>query len=552
MIVLALALRVVLIALGWPPTNSDEGTMAIMARNIAYRGAHPSMYYGQNYMGVIEAYLGAGIFHLFASPSLFALRLGVVLMVTLFLVSTYLQTCLLFTPKLAFVTIAFLSVGSIPFLTRQTIATGGSSQTLLFGSVAFLLVSWLALTYRRDTTRRMILKRLAAYAGLGLVVGLGLWSDMVVVPVFAMAGLLLILFCWRELFTWGAIALLALALLGLQPLLRYDHAQGLNAWQILLELAHGSTSTAPTTLHGILHNIKATVLVSIPTATGSSFCPVIELPNLGDNSPHSLPCTIAHASWGGGYLLLLTIALLTTMATLWRIQYRNNKQLSGAEGRYAQVQRVSQLLLVGAALLTISVYTLSSGPVSWPSFHARYLIGLLITTPALIEPVWRAASSRKMSSQWIERTKMYGSRILLVTVWCILLGGTVVAFSEVPEAQGATQQRNQLISSLLRIGANRIYTEYWACNDLAFASNERIICAVVDDNLQPSHNRVPGYYALVHADRSAAYVCPIDASNLPAGNNCLPAVKRMVARAAPGTYRYYEFDGYGVYQPINS
>ncbi len=369
MIALALALRAVLIALGWPPTNSDEGTMAIMARNIAYRGAHPSMYYGQNYMGVIEAYLGAFFFHLFGSPSLFALRLGVVLMVTLFLVSTYLLTCLLFSPKLAFVTIAFLSVGSIPFLTRQTIATGGSSQTLLFGSAAFLLASWLALTYQRCASLHTILKRLLAYASLGLVVGLGLWSDMVVLPVFAMAGLLLILFCWRELLTRGWIVLLALALLGLQPLLRYDHAQGLNAWQILLGLAHGSASTAPTTLHGILHNVKATVLISIPTATGSPFCPVIELPNLGDNSPHSLQCTIAHALWGGGYLLLLTIALLTTMAALWDIQYCN-KQLSGTERRYAQVQRVSQLMLLGAALLTISIYTLSSGPVSWPGFHA--------------------------------------------------------------------------------------------------------------------------------------------------------------------------------------
>ncbi len=127
-----------------------------------------------------------------------------------------------------------------------------------------------------------------------------------------------------------------------------------------------------------------------------------------------------------------------------------------------------------------------------------------------------------------------------------------MAFSEVPAAQRATQQRNNLINSLLHIGANRIYTEYWACNDLAFASNERIICAVVDDNLQSSHNRIPGYDALVYADRYAPYVCPINASNLPAGNNCLPALKQMVARAAPGTYRHYEFDGYEVYQPVKT
>ena len=90
-------------------------------------------------MGVIEAYLGAGFFHLFGSPSLFALRLGVILLVTLFFITIYLLSSMIFSRPLALVTLVVLSVGSIPMLTRQMIATGGSSQTLLFGALAFLL-----------------------------------------------------------------------------------------------------------------------------------------------------------------------------------------------------------------------------------------------------------------------------------------------------------------------------------------------------------------------------------------------------------------------------
>ena len=49
-------LRVLIAALKWPLLNSDEGTMGIMALHIAYHGEHPIFYYGQHYMGTLEAY----------------------------------------------------------------------------------------------------------------------------------------------------------------------------------------------------------------------------------------------------------------------------------------------------------------------------------------------------------------------------------------------------------------------------------------------------------------------------------------------------------------
>ncbi|HEV2653967.1 MAG TPA: hypothetical protein VGT82_03380, partial [Ktedonobacteraceae bacterium] len=196
LIVFAAGLRIVLAALNWPPTNSDEGTMGIMALHIAYRGETPQFFYGQDYMGSLEAYLAAIFIHLFGGPSLFALRLGVILLVTLFFISTYLLTSLLFSRQLALVTLAVLSVGSIPYLTRQMIATGGSSQTLLFGSLAFLFAAWLGLTYRRGTRLQTKLWRFVGYFFWGQVVGLALWSDMVALPFLGMAGLLLLLFCW--------------------------------------------------------------------------------------------------------------------------------------------------------------------------------------------------------------------------------------------------------------------------------------------------------------------------------------------------------------------
>src|SRR5919198_2847545 len=75
--VLAALLRLALAALGWPETNSDEATMGLVALHVARDGAHPAYFYGQDYMGTLEAYLAAGAFRVLG-VSTFALRLGVV------------------------------------------------------------------------------------------------------------------------------------------------------------------------------------------------------------------------------------------------------------------------------------------------------------------------------------------------------------------------------------------------------------------------------------------------------------------------------------------
>ena len=574
-ILCAASLRILLGALGWPPTNSDEGVMAIMAMNIAYRGTAPLMFYGQDYMGTIEAYLGAGFFHLFGGPSLFALRLGVILLVTLFLICMYLLARLLFSKPLAIVTLLILSVGSIPMLTRQMIATGGSSQTLFLGSFVFLLAIRLSSTYKQHTSSGMKFRRLVGYAVWGLAVGLGIWSDMVVLPFLAMAGLLLLVFCWRELLIWAWLIVLSCIIIGMLPLIQYDLALKLSSWTVLTKLMHGGNATAPQTLSGILHNITSTVLVSIPTATGNPFCPVNEIRVLGNNAAHSLQCTLIHASWGGGYLLLLICALGVTFYTLWHLQFRGKllrvdkpgvtgttltgiralrnsvllraKELRDIEQQWVQVRYIARLLLLGAAVLAICIYTLSSAPVDLPGFHARYLVSLLIATPALIFPLWNAAILRPV--QTFEHIKVYACRSILILVWLLLLIGTIIAFSEVPAARAAEQQRQDLIANLKRIGVTRFYTEYWTCYNLIFASHEQVVCAILKSDLQPWNNRAPRYFDMVKADPHAAYVFPLDTSMLPANYHALPVVERKVAQAGPGKYRRYEFDGYVVYQP---
>src|SRR5438552_4022658 len=75
LVLVATLLRLALMSLNWPVTNSDEATMGLMANHIAYSGEQTTFYYGQYYMGSMEAYIAAALFRLFGS-STFTLRLG--------------------------------------------------------------------------------------------------------------------------------------------------------------------------------------------------------------------------------------------------------------------------------------------------------------------------------------------------------------------------------------------------------------------------------------------------------------------------------------------
>src|SRR5207244_7194793 len=72
-VVAATVARLVLISYNWPVTNSDEGNMGLLAMHVAYRGELPIFFYGLTYMGTLEGYITAPLFHLLR-PTVFSLR----------------------------------------------------------------------------------------------------------------------------------------------------------------------------------------------------------------------------------------------------------------------------------------------------------------------------------------------------------------------------------------------------------------------------------------------------------------------------------------------
>src|SRR6266852_4951711 len=68
-IVASVALRLAVIASPLGELDGDEAVVGLMARHIAFLGDRPVFYYGQPYLGSLEAFSAAPLFRLFGSST---------------------------------------------------------------------------------------------------------------------------------------------------------------------------------------------------------------------------------------------------------------------------------------------------------------------------------------------------------------------------------------------------------------------------------------------------------------------------------------------------
>src|SRR5207247_9149484 len=95
-------------------------------------------------------------------------------------------------------------------------------ETLLFGSRRLLLAAWLALSHGRNLPIRRRLLRYLIYACWGYLVGLAIWTDLLIMPFVLMSGLFLVLFCWPDLDSWAPTCVISSFIVGILPLFVYN------------------------------------------------------------------------------------------------------------------------------------------------------------------------------------------------------------------------------------------------------------------------------------------------------------------------------------------
>ncbi|QBD79537.1 hypothetical protein EPA93_27580 [Ktedonosporobacter rubrisoli] len=544
LVALATLARLVLIYNNWPTTNSDEGNMGLVALHVAYRGELPIFFYGLPYMGPVEGYLAAPLFHILG-PSLFTLRLALIPLFVLFIAALFYLTRLLYSEKLALLIVVLFSFGSLDIISRQLKAVGEYPETELFAALICLFAAWFALSYARfsaTASRREWWKRLLAYGLLGLVIGLALWVDFLILPFVASAGLLLLLFCRKELFSLMGLSLLIGCIIGIFPLIVYNVTAPLdrNSLNVLLDIHHAGAQALVGVELPWLKQIIGTVMIALPLATGANpLCPLEAIPMFGASSPLMAQCSILQGGWGLGYLALGVIAVLGAAGVAWKLwREQRTAQALTLEERQELILQCSRLMVLLSAGLTLLLYLISPSPAVVPFTSARYLTCLLIAVPALLWPLWRGL--RRVQTGWGQARRIASAGILLVILAVFVLG-TFRTFAEIPMAQDYYRQEGALIHKLESLGATRIYSEYWTCNRLTFHSQEKVICSALEANLAPGFDRYAPYRDIVRAAAHPAYVFPL-------GSQQITNFARKLAELKIACQRY-TFAGYAIFLP---
>lgn len=539
-VALATLLRLVLIFFNWPFTNSDEGNMGLLALHVAYQGDHPVFFYGAPYLGPLEGYAAAPLFRLFGS-SLFALRVPLVLFFAIFLCSMYYLTRLLYkSEKFALASVVLLGLGSPDVLFLQLRASGEYPETEMFAALMCLLAVWLALTFQQQSDWPGKWKRLAIYTLLGLIVGLALWVDLLIIPFVMAIGLLLCLFCWRELLRWSGLSFLLGCVVGAFPLIYYNLTApwSQNSWFVLQYMHNAGASDMLAQHLTWLNKLTGTMIVALPMATGGNLrCPLSAVPPSGSPTTATLPCLIFQSGWSLGYLVLWLCAACLAVVAIWRsLQHIRARITSEAvlEERQEIVRQAGRLVVLASVGLTLILYAVAPSPATSPNTSFRYLTCMLLALPVLLWPLWRGLLPGKVSFKWCVK----GALLLLVAA--TLAGGVVETLVQIPSAQAEYQSKEAVVQDLLHIGATRVYSDYWTCNVLTFLSREKIICSALDESLNPGYDRYTPYRSIVRAAPYPTYIFP---TTIPQAR----AIQQRVAQSS-SQYRQYSFEGYIVYQ----
>ncbi|SCE75135.1 hypothetical protein GA0070618_0643 [Micromonospora echinospora] len=486
------AYRLAALLTGLPPTNSDEAVTGLVASHVVQGREFPLFFYGQHYMGALEAYLAAPLFAV-GGPGVVALRLPNLVLYALFLVLVWQLTRRLYHPWFATAVVGLLALGSDRILKNQLIAGGGYPEMNPAGALLVLLAVLLGLGVVR--------RRASAFAVFGLVAGLTLWDDWLVLPYVAAAGALLLAGAGRDLAGRGGAALAAGLAVGLLPIVGHNlttapEHRSLAAYR---QLGGGTPGDWVDRLHG-------GVLFGLPMGTG--FCPPGR-------------CAGWQLWWGVAAPLLLAVAGLLALRALWVLRPASLRRAGLPTAsprraglpppsprpddavRTARIRQGGRLALVGAAAVTLAAYAGSAAAGDTPVESSRYLSCLLVSLPALLWPLWAAAGNHLLPAA-ARLTARAG--LAAVAGSAVLATGALVADADT--LTRADERRRDLVVALDRLGVRDFYTDYWTCYPVVFATRERLACGVIRDDLRAGWDRYPAYPARVARADRVAYVLP--------------------------------------------
>jgi 4-amino-4-deoxy-L-arabinose transferase-like glycosyltransferase len=445
---LAAAFRLALVLMGWPATDSDEAVIGLMARHVLTQHELPIFFWGQDYMGAFQAYLGAGFFTLFGMSSLSLHLMGLSLTLG-FLAAIYALGWATYGRAVGVLALTWLAFGPSLALLRELQTIGGYQDLLLLGALVALGV-WARL---REPTplpdnpcawRRCLL----TYIGIGLAAGLGIWSDLLIAPMLVVAFGVLLWARHRELLSRAGLALVMAFLLGALPFLAYNIAHPNATYTQVALQSHpvGQTGLLPTPTNWA-RQTGSMLSVGLPAVLGSPHLCVAG-GNVWLSYPRQLAeiraqldgaCDAGNVLLSGGFLLVLAcigwqlariawgkLALTLRRAGLvkpeeglvasvggWYQPWSTFRVLAALRAlrsaelsiprTSAEAQESARLwlraLLLGSVALSLLAYTMNYDAQRYQFTSSRYLLPVYFAAPLLAGALWSVAGPR-VSRAW--------------------------------------------------------------------------------------------------------------------------------------------------------
>jgi 4-amino-4-deoxy-L-arabinose transferase-like glycosyltransferase len=480
-IIIAAGWKAILLSLNSFPFNSDEAIVALMARHIL-AGERPVFFYGQAYMGSLDAYLVAAGFAIFGQ-SVWVIRLVQSVLYLFTIITTFAVGILVFQSELVgLIATVLIAIPTVNVTLYTTVSLGGYGEAILLGNLIILTGFGILRNSEQLYHKRVYKDPFVWFALLwGVFSGIGFWANGLTLVYTVPVGVFIL---WRFIKKIGVISprrvvvavifLLAGFLVGIAPII--SHIANNDFQQLFGELFGSAVSVEQgTILQKAINHLINFILLGVPVIFG--FRP----------------------PWQVTWLVLPLIPLVFFFWIwgVWSLVRNFKDNCSNSFGQY--------LLVAIPAVLVIAFILTSFG--TDPS--GRYFLPLAIPL-ALIA----ALALQKI----IRRSKW--SYVLLGMVVLYQAAGTIQCIAKNPP--GLTTQFDpiaivdhhydqELIDFLYAHNEKYGYANYWISYPLAFLSGEQLIYIPrlpyhEDFRYTSRDDRYPPYTELVAQADKVAYI----------------------------------------------
>lgn len=470
----AAAWKIALIFSDVVPFDSDEAVVALMARHIL-QGDRPVFFYGQAYMGSLDAYLIAAGFWIFGQ------HIWVIRIVQMLLWLGTLFTTI-WIGKEAFGSMqdglfaaALLAVPTVNVTLYTTVTLGGYGEALLIGSLVLLIALKVVRHHTPAENAPVPWMLLLLW---GVLAGCGLWANALSVVFSFPAGLYLLWGIFERRRSWlpALVLFCGVGLLaGASPWWIYGLTHGLDSvllfGQVMEENASWLARTGMHLVNFLLFGPTVIIGLRPPWAIEWLFLPLLPLVGI--------------------FWVYVTIFF-----------YKRLTSRCEARREYLLLGGVAGTLLAGFLFGTFGAD---------PS--GRYFLPLAIVLALVAPQMIKSLKQKPWHRSWMPAALMFlviGHQFF-GTLQCAIKNPPGLTAQFYRPIQVDHRADENLIAFLKETGETRGYTNYWVAYTMAFKSQEELIFAPqlpyhLDLRYTPKDDRYPTYSEIVGQSQRIAYI----------------------------------------------